>query len=71
MRLLRFEKYRNSSIRIYLKANMQHACKIKLPSDSRYYDLGNYPYIDSVDNLLNRAKNEIQTYVDENGIEYE
>lgn len=72
MRLLRSEKYRKCSIRVYVMANLQHVCKIKLPNDSRYYEITDYPMIDTVDNLIECAKQEISDYyVDENGVEYE
>lgn len=71
MRLLHFEKYRGSSIRIYLKANVQHSCKIKLPSDTKYYELDQDPFNDSIDNLTRLAKKQIDISVDKNGVEYE
>lgn len=72
MKLLRSEKYRKCSIRVYLMADMQHVCKIKLPSDNRYYEITDYPIIDSVDNLIEYAKQDIEeNYVNKDGIEYE
>ena len=67
MRLLKKVNYKKAVIRVYLYANVQHICKVRLPWESSYTEIGEYPRLDTIDNLIKYACNEVDYYIDDKG----